>query len=77
MTYRYCPTGDKWLETSEYTVDETGETVCPDHKTALHGSIQGFGGGYPITENEYYNQNKHLRNAHEELEAAKRQGLVA
>lgn len=77
MTYRYCPNCDKWLETSEYTVDEIGETICPDHRIALHGSLQGHGRGYPLTEQEFHRQNKHLRNPQDELEAAKRQGLVA
>jgi hypothetical protein len=38
MTHRYCPECEKWLETMEYTVDDSGETVCPDHK-AVHGYI--------------------------------------
>lgn len=40
MAYRYCPDCGRWLETSEYTVDEIGETVCPEHR-AVHGYIDG------------------------------------
>lgn len=42
MGYRYCPDCEKWLETSEYTVSESGETICPDHK-----AVQGFLDGSP------------------------------
>lgn len=40
MAYRYCPEGDRWLETSEYTVGDGGETICPRHK-AVVGYIDG------------------------------------
>lgn len=74
--FRYCPDCDKWLETSEYTVDEIGETICPEHEIAVHGSIQASGRGYPVSETEYRRQNQHLRDGSKELEAAKRQRLV-
>jgi hypothetical protein len=68
MGWRYCPSCERWLKTSEYTVSKSGETICPDHEIATHGFIIGR-----MTEAE-------LRNSHviddEELEAAKKQGLI-
>jgi hypothetical protein len=68
MACRYCPECGEWLETAEYTVDETGETICPeDGHPAVHGYI-----GYGATESE-------LRRSvcgEEEIEQAKRQNLI-
>lgn len=84
--YRYCPECDQWLETSEYTVDESGETVCPDDgHPAVHGGIQSHR-GFPVPEAEFRQQNDprtYTGNAdgsggyEEMLAAAKEQGLVA
>lgn len=39
MAYRYCPDCNEWYETAEYTVDESGETVCREDD---HGSVSGY-----------------------------------
>jgi hypothetical protein len=50
MGYRYCDHCNKWLETAEYTVDSSGETVCPkDDHDATHGFILEA----PVDEDEY------------------------
>lgn len=74
MAYRYCPDCDQWLSTANYTVDDIGETVCPeDGHRAVHGYIDGSirteaelrrGMGMTYTDIE------------DEVRAAKRQGLV-
>lgn len=72
MSYRYCPECDRWLETSEYTVDDHGETVCPDHR-ATHGFINRA----PWTEKMFFHEHPEwYDDRHEMLAAAKRQGLV-
>lgn len=71
MVYRYCPDCDEWLETSDYTVDESGETVCPEHR-ALHGYCE-----YAWTERQLRG---HLNITYSEIEdevaAAHRQGII-
>lgn len=78
--YRYCPECDQWYETAEYTVDETGETVCrQDDHGAVHGSLQfsTYDRKSYITEREFKRQNPQWYQGREDmLAAAKRQGLV-
>lgn len=50
MGVRYCPECKRWLSTDEYTVDESGETICPEHK-AVHGYLCG---PFPLTVGEFY-----------------------
>lgn len=72
MGYRYCPECDRWLETSEYTVSEGGETICPDHK-ATHGFIIDA----PWSRSEFlHHTTSWYDDRMEMLEAARRQGLV-
>jgi hypothetical protein len=54
MAYRYCPGCEKWLQTYEYTLDETGELVCPEHQ-AVHGYIGPYGN---YTERDFRKDNK-------------------
>lgn len=75
MGYRYCPDCDQWLETAEYTVDETGETVCPEHR-AVHGFIGG-GWDFPWSEQQFLAEHPSWYGDRTDmLDAAKRQGLV-
>lgn len=72
MAYRYCPECDRWLETSEYTVDSSGETVCPEHR-AVHGYIDGsIRTEADLRQNLGYSHT----DVEAEVEAALRQGLV-
>jgi len=40
MTYRFCSNCVEWVPSERYTVDETGETVCPDCGEYLSGVIK-------------------------------------
>lgn len=72
MGHRYCPGCDRWLETSEYTVDDHGETICPEHK-AVHGFIIDS----PWSEREFFDEHPSWYGDRDDmLAAAKRQGLV-
>jgi hypothetical protein len=72
MGHRYCPQCEEWLSTAEYTVDESGETVCPQHK-AVHGFIIDT----PWSVAEFRNENPSWYDDQlDMLNAAKRQGLV-
>jgi len=71
MGYRYCPECDEWLETAEIALDESGETVCPDHK-----AVYGFIGSPWITEGEFRRDHDWMPDCTVELQAAKRQQLV-
>lgn len=42
MAYRECETHG-WLETAEYTVDASGETICPVCEVALSGYYPDVG----------------------------------
>lgn len=78
MTYRYCPDCDEWKDTADIDLDEQGETVCPeDGHRAVHGSLQPTIRGFPVTEAEFRRQNAWREDLGDELEAAKRQKLVA
>jgi hypothetical protein len=39
MAYRYCEECDTWYKTYDYTVNESGETVC---RKDGHGAVVGF-----------------------------------
>lgn len=67
MAHRYCDSCGKWLATHEYTVDDTGETVCPEHEHAVVGFI-------PPSRNV---RERDCRFPHEESrKQARKQGLV-
>lgn len=75
MVYRFCPTCERWLETSEYTVDDVGWVICPDHDISLHGYIDS----HIETEDRL---RRELRMSHggdieTEVQAALDQGLVS
>lgn len=72
MAYRYCPEHDAWLETADYTVDESGEMICPEHDIAVHGYIDG----HIDTVGKFKEANMVGRSLSDEIEAAKRQGLL-
>lgn len=69
MGYRYCDGCERWLETSEYTVSDSGETICEEH-----GSVSGFIIDAPWSTSEYKRQNPKMWD--EALSAARQQGLV-
>lgn len=72
MGFRYCPECDEWLETAEYTVDESGQVICPDHK-AVHGFIIDA----PWSTTLFYSEHPSWYEDRQEMfEAAKRQRLV-
>lgn len=53
MGYRHCPDCEKWLSTSEYTVDESGETICPEED---HSAVHGFIIDPPWTRREFFSE---------------------
>lgn len=77
MAHRYCPDCGEWLETAEYTVDEIGETICPEHEIAVHGYMGGSLDG-PYTERDLLRDNDpRMYDDWDEMEqAAIEQGLV-
>lgn len=74
MGWRYCPQCKQWYETAEYTVDESGETVCREDG---HGATHGFILSRP-TKREFYNEHPSWYDDRDEMfEAAVNQGLIA
>jgi hypothetical protein len=57
MTHRFCPTCERWLETAEYTVDQSGQTICPTHEISVHGYIGGATFG-SYTERDFRRDNQ-------------------
>ena len=72
MAYRYCPECNEWYKKANYTVNESGETVC---KEETHGSVHGYIDG-SIASVEDFRQHTHHSNMEDEIEAAVRQGLL-
>lgn len=78
MAYRYCPECEQWLETAEYTVDEIGETICPEHEIAVHGYMGGspFGLSYTVEDLRRDNDSRLYDDWGKMLQAAREQHLV-
>lgn len=72
MAYRYCPECDQWYETANYTVNESGETVC---ETEGHGAVHGYIDGSMTTVNDF-KRHTYRSDIQDEIEAAVRQGLL-
>lgn len=74
MGYRYCDHCDEWLETDEYTVDGSGETVCPkDGHDATHGFLLDA----PVSETEYRGRvPSYYNNLDAMIRSGKDQGLI-
>lgn len=72
MAFRYCPECDEWYETANYTVNESGETVCKkDGHSAVHGYIDGS-----METVQDFKQHTHRRDIGDEIDAAVRQGIL-
>lgn len=72
MAFRYCPECDTWYETADYTVDESGETIC---RKDDHGAVHGYIDGSIRTVDDLLRSTSH-RDMEDEIDAAVRQGLI-
>lgn len=74
MGHRWCSTCEYWYETSEYTVNDSGETVCREEG---HGATHGFIIDAPWSKREFFG---HIASWYPDrdamLEQAREQGLV-
>ena len=72
MGYRYCPKHGSWLETADYTVDDSGETICPDHGVPVVGFILG-----PTTADDLRFDYGNYDHIDAMIESARRQNLLS
>jgi hypothetical protein len=71
VVHRYCPDCERWYETAEYGVDETGETVC---MADGHGAVRGYLDGSMRTTGDILSNRPNTDKT--ALTAAVEQGLV-
>lgn len=72
MAFRYCPECDEWYETAQYTVDDSGETVCKENG---HGALHGYIDQSIKTVDDYRAETSRT-NIEDEINAALEQDLL-